>query len=38
MILAYNNGEKYEVAENLAEDFGCFLMQLVENQKELQDG
>ena len=32
VIRAYYNGEKYEIVETLAEDFGDFVLQLVQEQ------
>lgn len=34
VIMAYYNGEKYEIIETLAEDFGDFVLQLVQEQIE----
>lgn len=34
VIMAFYNGEKYEIAETLAEDFGDFILQLVQEQIE----
>lgn len=32
VIMAFHNGEKYEIVETLAEDFGDFILQLVQEQ------
>lgn len=32
VIMAFYNGEKYEIVETLAEDFGDFILQLVQEQ------
>ena len=34
VIMAFYNGERYEIAETLAEDFGDFILQLVQEQVE----
>ncbi len=34
VIMAFYNGEKYEITEILAEDFGDFILQLVQEQVE----
>lgn len=34
VIMAFYNGEKYEIIETLAEDFGDFILQLVQEQVE----
>lgn len=36
IIMAFYNGKQYEVVETLAEDFGTFLLRLVQNQLDLQ--
>ena len=34
VIMAFYNGDKYEINETLAEDLGDFLLQLVQEQLE----
>ena len=34
VVMAFYNGEKYEIVETLAEDFGDFILQLVQEQVE----
>lgn len=34
VIMAFYNGKKYEIVETLAEDFGDFILQLVQEQVE----
>lgn len=34
VIMAFYNGEKYEIVETVAEDFGDFILQLVQEQVE----
>ena len=34
VIMAFSNGDKYEINETLAEDLGDFLLQLVQEQLE----
>lgn len=36
VIMAFYNGKEYEILEDLAEDFGSFLLQLVEAQLDTQ--
>lgn len=36
VIMAFYNGNEYEIVENLAEDFGSFLLQLVQEQLDSQ--
>ena len=36
VIMAFYNGNEFEIVEDLAEDFGAFLMELVQEQLKLQ--